>query len=615
MADSHRDLLRFELRSMAMLHRMSHAALLEQTVSELAFWQLRKDGSQFLEEVVLDVDLCGHPSAPDRMMDGNIRHPAAGAPAAAPCAAAHTVAAAMAAAQDAGGSRPPPQLVGRRARQEAASGPRGEAAGTRGTAPAVPPPAPPAADESDADSDGDVQEGARRRLAAWLALLALALLTLGGPAVAYLSTARPCWSDGSGRTGREHWAADWPLHAVSAPASLALAAWCVAVRGRSRPSVPLHAWTRRFAACAAAQTAAVLAQRLVDPGCHGAAGATWEGVCGALYNGAYAATLVVPYYLLLLKLRALGLRLLARAARAALVASAAGLATFVVARAAARALGALGRAGAGGGLLPAALAVAGGLGLLVAALGAAAVACCGAWGLLTAAAHAARWGGAKAAQPARWVGGTAVLVVASYVLTLAEGLLLLDALGPGGDEASWHAHAWGQAVNNGFNCLQVAFLSGLAGPRSLRRLAVQAFERINCCSAEELQGCYEEFLVYLDDAQIKWVRVGYLRRLAESGSIMVRCQDLPAAEAVIGRSGFPEGRGDPKHRFVLSHPWLSKRHPDPGGAKLQILVRQLDLLSALDEDAVFIDSRPSAAQHIASRVREPGAGRQLAEAW
>jgi len=40
----------------------------------------------------------------------------------------------------------------------------------------------------------------------------------------------------------------------------------------------------------------------------------------------------------------------------------------------------------------------------------------------------------------------------------------------------------------------VAFLSGLARPRSLRRLAEEAFELINHCTQDDLQGCYEEFL-------------------------------------------------------------------------------------------------------------------------
>ncbi|CAK0796626.1 unnamed protein product [Prorocentrum cordatum] len=39
-----------------------------------------------------------------------------------------------------------------------------------------------------------------------------------------------------------------------------------------------------------------------------------------------------------------------------------------------------------------------------------------------------------------------------------------------------------------------------------------------------------------------------------------------------------------------AHLWLSKKHPDPSGAKLQMLVRQLGLLGAHDDDAfAFID--------------------------
>ncbi|CAK0806810.1 unnamed protein product, partial [Prorocentrum cordatum] len=79
------------------------------------------------------------------------------------------------------------------------------------------------------------------------------------------------------------------------------------------------------------------------------------------------------------------------------------------------------------------------------------------------------------------------------------------------------------------------------------------------------------------------------RRLAEAGSTMVRCQEVPASEAVVGSSGFPRDRSERKHRFVLSHPWLSKEHPDPGGTKLQRLVQQVDFLDASDDDAIFVD--------------------------
>ncbi|CAK0818883.1 unnamed protein product [Prorocentrum cordatum] len=72
---------------------------------------------------------------------------------------------------------------------------------------------------------------------------------------------------------------------------------------------------------------------------------------------------------------------------------------------------------------------------------------------------------------------------------------------------------------------------------------------------------------------------------------MVRCQEVPLEEAFIGSMGFPRARGEDlvENRFVLSHPWLSKSHPDPKGAKLQVLVQQLNVLHASNDDAVFID--------------------------
>ena len=54
-----------------------YAALLEQVVPELGFRRRRRDGREVLEEAVLDVELFGHPSAPDRLLDGTVRHPAA----------------------------------------------------------------------------------------------------------------------------------------------------------------------------------------------------------------------------------------------------------------------------------------------------------------------------------------------------------------------------------------------------------------------------------------------------------------------------------------------------------------------------------------------------------
>jgi hypothetical protein len=39
----------------------------------------------------------------------------------------------------------------------------------------------------------------------------------------------------------------------------------------------------------------------------------------------------------------------------------------------------------------------------------------------------------------------------------------------------------------------------------------------------------------------------------------------------------------------VSHPWLSKAHPDPEGKKLGLLVDQLNTLGAEDDDAIFLD--------------------------
>ena len=53
-------------------------------------------------------------------------------------------------------------------------------------------------------------------------------------------------------------------------------------------------------------------------------------------------------------------------------------------------------------------------------------------------------------------------------------------------------------------------------PASLRALATEAFSAINSYSDAELHAFYGEYLAYLDRARVKWVRVGYLRRLAEA---------------------------------------------------------------------------------------------------
>ena len=55
-----------------------YAASLEQVVPELGLRKkTRQSGQVTLEEAFLDVELFGHPTAPDRLLDATVRHPAA----------------------------------------------------------------------------------------------------------------------------------------------------------------------------------------------------------------------------------------------------------------------------------------------------------------------------------------------------------------------------------------------------------------------------------------------------------------------------------------------------------------------------------------------------------
>ncbi|CAK0891488.1 unnamed protein product [Prorocentrum cordatum] len=302
-------------------------------------------------------------------------------------------------------------------------------------------------------------------------------------------------------------------------------------------------------------------------------------------SAAYSGTVVVPYHVLALKLGALGAGRLAWVSRAAAGAAAAAGVAVVMSWSA---LAALGHPGVDEGPVPLALNGVLVATLLVGLLGITVVAYSGVRGLLLAA-RSARGGPAEAARAARWVRWTAALVAASLLLSCVEAVFV-SARGFTSYIGDWsHARTWATAINNVSNCLQVALLSGLAGTGSLRRVVLDAFESINTYTAEELQDRYEQFLLYLDDAQVKWIRCGFLRQIAARGCTMVRCQEVPPTEAVIGQIGFPMERDAPKHRFVVSHPWLSEKHPDLAGVTLRRLVEQLDISGADDGDAVFID--------------------------
>ncbi|CAK0897044.1 unnamed protein product [Prorocentrum cordatum] len=200
-----------------------------------------------------------------------------------------------------------------------------------------------------------------------------------------------------------------------------------------------------------------------------------------------------------------------------------------------------------------------------------------------AAARAAFSRGGLQMRAARFVLLTAACLALSLVSTVAVAVYTAKRL-----SGVYFAH-WVAASNALLDCLSVAVFSGLAGPRSLQVLALDSFSAINSYTDDQMQAFYEEYLEYLDRARVKWVLCGYLRRLAAAGKAMPRYQEVSSYQAVVGSSGFPLLRDGLKHRFVLSHPWLSKEHPDPQGAKLKLLVHQLDMLQASDSDGVFID--------------------------
>lgn len=107
------------------------------------------------------------------------------------------------------------------------------------------------------------------------------------------------------------------------------------------------------------------------------------------------------------------------------------------------------------------------------------------------------------------------------------------------------------------------------------------------------ENAYQQFLYEVEKVQVKWVYVGYLRQLQVSGIKLPRCQEIPKDQCVVGSKGLPRFKGayesKYKKRFTVSHPWLTKAHPDPDGKKLRMLLEELNNCGASDDDAVFID--------------------------
>jgi len=98
-------------------------------------------------------------------------------------------------------------------------------------------------------------------------------------------------------------------------------------------------------------------------------------------------------------------------------------------------------------------------------------------------------------------------------------------------------------------------------------------------------------------AEIAWITCRALRTWASRlGGRLIRRQEVQRAGFLLESELYDRccgwwcaRAGRAPRRFVVSHAWLSKEHPDPDGSHLQELVAELDQLGARDEDVAFFD--------------------------
>ncbi|CAK0876251.1 unnamed protein product [Prorocentrum cordatum] len=356
------------------------------------------------------------------------------------------------------------------------------------------------------------------------------------PAVALLAAlaALWCWSAAAGRgcaasySNEKEFVQRYALGpaAVAVPYA-ALAAWCVWVRGSFQASLPLHRWTRAYGLGAGA-AAALFASYPWMNGCE-----HWR-LRGVIFPTLMALK-IVSLVIVANKLEELQRPRVALAVQRLSAVMLLGTVLWYE------------LTGVGYSLISVVLSV-----VLFAVLFAYLGACIfGVCGLLAAAARARSSRSAAQRRAACFVVATALALALSFTTSV---MLLFE-----------------------FGSFWLATLDALGRPPH------------NCYTDDQLQSFYEKYLDYLDRAQVKRVRCGYLRRLASAGDVMQRCQEVPLDQVFIGSTGFPLVRDGEKKRFVLSHPWLSKEHPDPTGVKLKLLVQQPDMLHASDDHAVFVD--------------------------
>merc|ERR1712232_1210412 len=101
----------------------------------------------------------------------------------------------------------------------------------------------------------------------------------------------------------------------------------------------------------------------------------------------------------------------------------------------------------------------------------------------------------------------------------------------------------------------------------------------------------EQFVKYMNESNIIWLKVGFLRRERTFRRMqMIQKEEKEGRAYLTSDGGLLRQRvhGRPVQFFVISHPWPSRYHPDPHGFQLTRLKEVLDQQNAHDEDLVFL---------------------------
>lgn len=90
---------------------------------------------------------------------------------------------------------------------------------------------------------------------------------------------------------------------------------------------------------------------------------------------------------------------------------------------------------------------------------------------------------------------------------------------------------------------------------------------------------------YRKNGKNAWVKLGYMRKVAASGGVLIRRQELEAVPGAL-HLGVPPREVS---LFSLNRVWETRWNPDPRGEHLREIVTILDGIGAKDEDLIFND--------------------------